>query len=151
MNSKTSFSYDGIRNAFEHIDLNVEQGSLVCIVGANGSGKSTLAKHVNALLIPHEGAVVTFGLDTADPGKRRPHPIGQRSCCKTPDDQIVASIIEDEVAFGPENLGVPSEEINERIEAALDAVGLDSTRTPAKPTRSRAGKSNDSPSRARWR
>ena len=124
-----SFSYDGIRNAFEHIDLNVEQGSLVCIVGANGSGKSTLAKHVNALLIPHEGAVVTFGLDTADPENAVPIRSRAALVLQNPDDQIVASIIEDEVAFGPENLGVPSEEINERIEAALDAVGLDSTRT----------------------
>ncbi len=125
-----SFSYDGTCDAFGHVSLSIEQGSHVCIVGANGSGKSTLAKHVNALLVPCEGLVETFGLDTAEAGNAAPirSPSGAL-VMQNPDDQIVASIIEDEVAFGPENLGVAPAEINERIDAALAAVGLDSART----------------------
>lgn len=124
-----SFSYDGTREAFGHVSLSIEQGSHVCIVGANGSGKSTLAKHVNALLVPCEGVVETFGLDTAEAGNAAPIRSRAALVMQNPDDQIVASIIEDEVAFGPENLGVSPAEINERIDAALAAVGLDSART----------------------
>ena len=125
-----SFSYDGTCDAFGHVSLSIEQGSHVCIVGANGSGKSTLAKHVNALLVPCEGVGRRSGSTRRRRATRRPSdPRAALSSCKTPDDQIVASIIEDEVAFGPENLGVAPAEINERIDAALAAVGLDSART----------------------
>jgi energy-coupling factor transport system ATP-binding protein len=110
--------------ALERVSLTVGHGEFVAIVGGNGSGKSTLAKHLNALLLPTEGTVLVEGLDTRDPLsvweiRRRVGMVFQN-----PDNQIVATVVEEDVAFGPENLGVPPHEIARRVEEALRTVGL---------------------------
>ncbi len=120
-----SHRYAGAKSpALNGIDLSIASGEWVAIVGPNGSGKSTLAKHLNALLLPCQGKVFVDGMDTADPGKlwdirRRVGMVFQN-----PDNQIVATIVEEDVAFGPENLGVPSAEIRARVDAALQRVGM---------------------------
>ena len=111
--------------ALKGIDLSIEQGSFVVILGHNGSGKSTLAKHVNAVLLPSGGKIWVSGMDTSDESllleiRRRVGMVFQN-----PDNQIVANVVEEDVAFGPENMGVPSEEIQKRVSAALKAVGMD--------------------------
>ena len=113
------------------IDLDVHAGECLALVGGNGSGKSTLAKHLNALLLPTEGRVVVDGFDTADPEavwevRRRVGMIFEH-----PDDQLVAAVVEEDVAFGPENLGLPPAEIRARVSAALHAVGLEPLRRRA--------------------
>ena len=118
------FSYDGVRNAIDGVTLRIEQGSFVCILGGNGSGKSTLAKHVNALLAPDDGKVIVLGLDTSDSQNVFPIRSNAGMVFQNPDDQIVASVIENDVAFGPENLGVPTDELRTRVTAALAQVGL---------------------------
>lgn len=110
--------------ALEGINLEIEQGEFVAIIGANGSGKSTLARHLNALLLPTEGKMLVSGLDTCDEDKLwdiRQH-VGM--VFQNPDNQIVAAIVEEDVAFGPENIGVPQAEIRPRVEKALAAVGM---------------------------
>ena len=108
----------------DHVDLDIEAGSFVAILGHNGSGKSTFAKHLNAILLPTSGKVYVDGMDTADEDKlldiRRT--IGM--VFQNPDNQIVASVVEEDVAFAPENLGVPSAEIRRRVDEALEAVGM---------------------------
>ena len=108
----------------DHVDLDIEAGSFVAILGHNGSGKSTFAKHLNAILLPTSGKVYVDGMDTTDEDKlldiRRT--IGM--VFQNPDNQIVASVVEEDVAFAPENLGVPSEEIRRRVDEALEAVGM---------------------------
>ena len=108
----------------DDVSLSIEEGSFVAVLGHNGSGKSTLAKHFNAILLPSGGKVYVDGLDTADEARlldiRRQ--IGM--VFQNPDNQIVASVVEDDVAFAPENLGVPPAEIRERVDAALKAVGM---------------------------
>lgn len=127
---KLSFTYpaeDGGQqetSALREVDLEIEKGSFVTILGHNGSGKSTLAKHMNAVLLPTGGKVWVEGMDTADPAllleiRRR---IGM--VFQNPDNQIVANVVEEDVAFAPENLGVPSEEIRRRVDDALAAVGM---------------------------
>ncbi|MCI9678233.1 MAG: energy-coupling factor transporter ATPase [Oscillospiraceae bacterium] len=111
--------------ALRGVELSVEQGSFVVILGHNGSGKSTLAKHMNAVLLPEGGTVWVDGMDTADEGlllevRRRVGMVFQN-----PDNQIVANVVEEDVAFGPENLGVPTEEIQARVANALKAVGME--------------------------
>ncbi len=118
------FTYDGKRNALDGITLNIEQGSFVCVLGGNGSGKSTLAKHINALLVPDEGSVKIDGLDSRDANNLFFIRSTAGMVFQNPDDQIVASVIEDDVAFGPENLGVPTEELQQRVKNALGQVGL---------------------------
>ena len=120
------FTYDGERLALAGVDLHVAPGEFVCILGGNGSGKSTLAKHLNALLLPDRGAVTVDGYDTAEP--RDVYRIRSTAgmVFQNPDDQLVASLVENDVAFGPENLGVPTEEIRRRVDAALKAVGMES-------------------------
>ena len=113
------------------VDLDVRAGECVAIVGANGSGKSTLAKHLNALLLPTDGRVLVDGFDTADPDavweiRRRVGMIFEH-----PDDQLVAAVVEEDVAFGPENLGLPPAEIRARVSAALHTVGLETLRRRA--------------------
>ena len=110
--------------ALDGVSLDIEQGEFVAIIGANGSGKSTLARHINALLLPTEGEVLVDGMDTADDEKM--WDIRQRvgMVFQNPDNQIVAAIVEEDVAFGPENIGVPCEEIRPRVEKALAAVGM---------------------------
>ena len=107
------------------VDLAVERGSFVVVLGHNGSGKSTLAKHLNGVLLPEGGKVWVSGMDTSDESlllevRRRVGMVFQN-----PDNQIVANVVEEDVAFGPENLGVPTEEIQRRVTAALRAVGME--------------------------
>ena len=110
--------------ALRGVDLEIEKGSFVVVLGHNGSGKSTLAKHMNAILVPTEGKVTVNGIDTADEERlidiRRS--VGMEF--QNPDNQIVANVVEDDVAFAPENLGVPPTEIRQRVDAALKQVGM---------------------------
>ena len=122
--ANASFTYDGKTNAFEDISLEVREGEFLCILGGNGSGKSTLAKHVNALLTPDEGQVMVLGRDIADASNTYYIRSNAGMVFQNPDDQIVASVIENDVAFGPENLGVPTGELRERVTDALRQVGL---------------------------
>ena len=110
--------------ALEDVSLSIEKGSFVVVLGHNGSGKSTLAKHMNAVLLPSGGTVYVEGMDTKDEAllleiRRRVGMVFQN-----PDNQIVANVVEEDVAFAPENLGVPSEEIRQRVDDALAAVGM---------------------------
>ena len=110
--------------ALEDVSLSIEKGSFVVVLGHNGSGKSTLAKHMNAVLLPSGGTVYVEGMDTKDEAllleiRRRVGMVFQN-----PDNQIVANVVEEDVAFAPENLGVPSEEILQRVDDALAAVGM---------------------------
>ena len=110
--------------ALEDVSLSIEKGSFVVVLGHNGSGKSTLAKHMNAVLLPSGGTVYVEGMDTRDEAllleiRRRVGMVFQN-----PDNQIVANVVEEDVAFAPENLGVPSEEIRRRVDDALAAVGM---------------------------
>ena len=111
--------------ALKGVELAIEQGSFVVILGHNGSGKSTLAKHMNAVLLPGGGTVWVDGMDTSDENlllevRRRVGMVFQN-----PDNQIVANVVEEDVAFGPENLGIPTEELQRRVAAALKAVGME--------------------------
>ena len=112
--------------AVDHVDLRIDEGEFVVLLGTNGSGKSTLAKMMNGLLVPQEGAVSVYGDSTAD--ERDEVIFRIRSTVgmvfQNPDNQMVASIIEDDVAFGPENLGVPRDEMIERVKWALESVGM---------------------------
>ena len=113
------------RLALNGVNLAIEKGSFVVILGHNGSGKSTLAKHMNAVLLPSGGKVWVEGMDTLDEAllleiRRRVGMVFQN-----PDNQIVANVVEEDVAFGPENMGVPTEEIRARVDKALAAVGMD--------------------------
>ena len=120
-----SFSYsDSEKPVLKNINLEIERGSFVAVLGHNGSGKSTLAKLMNAVLLPGEGKVLVNGIDTADEDKLLEIRSTVGMVFQNPDNQIVASIVEDDVAFAPENLGVPSEEIRERVDDALKCVGM---------------------------
>ena len=119
-----SFSYDGVTPALDGIDLNIEDGEFFCILGGNGSGKSTFAKHLNALLQPDAGTVRINGMDTSDPELVYDIRSTAGMVFQNPDDQLVATLVEDDVAFGPENLGVPSAQIAQRVREALKGVGL---------------------------
>ena len=112
--------------AVKGVSLEIEDGSFVCVCGENGSGKSTLAKLMNGLLAPTSGVVTVDGRSTATEEETELFAIRQKvgMVFQNPDNQMIASIIEDEIAFGPENLGVPREEIGERIDYALSAVGM---------------------------
>ena len=113
------------------IDLAIEPGSFVAILGHNGSGKSTLAKHFNAILLPSGGKVWVSGLDTADEARLLDIRRQVGMVFQNPDNQIVASVVEEDVAFGPENLGVPPQEIRRRVDAALATVGMEGYATHA--------------------
>lgn len=122
---------DGGRPALEDVTLSIEKGEFLAVVGHNGSGKSTLAKHLNALLLPCEGKVLVDGMDTAL--AENTLAIRQRvgMVFQNPDNQLVTTIVEEDVAFGPENLGVPSAEIRLRVDEALAAVGMSKYATGA--------------------
>lgn len=120
-----SFAYHEGQNVLDNINLEIEKGSFVAIIGANGSGKSTLAKHFNALLLPSGGKVYVNGMDTSDESLLFDIRSGIGMVFQNPDNQIVASIVEDEVAFAPENLGVEPKEIRRRVDEALKTAGLD--------------------------
>ena len=119
-----SFSYDGAAQALDGIDLNIEDGEFFCILGGNGSGKSTFAKHLNALLRPDAGTVLINGMDTSDPELVYDIRSTAGMVFQNPDDQLVATLVEDDIAFGPENLGVESAQIAQRVREALKGVGL---------------------------
>ena len=119
-----SFSYDGAAPALDGIDLNIEDGEFFCILGGNGSGKSTFAKHLNALLQPDAGMVRVNGMDASDPELVYDIRSTAGMVFQNPDDQLVATLVEDDVAFGPENLGVESAQIAQRVRDVLKAVGL---------------------------
>ena len=118
------FTYDANTFVLKGIDLDIKQGEFVCILGGNGSGKSTLAKHINALLLPDEGTVLTLGNNTQDTNLTYSIRSSAGMVFQNPDDQIVASLVENDVAFGPENLGIPNPELRERVTRALKEVGL---------------------------
>lgn len=119
-----SFSYDGAVPALDGVDLNIEDGEFFCILGGNGSGKSTFAKHLNALLQPDAGTVRINGMDASDPELVYDIRSTAGMVFQNPDDQLVATLVEDDVAFGPENFGVPSAQIAQRVREALKGVGL---------------------------
>lgn len=119
-----SFSYDGAAPALDGVDLNIEDGEFFCILGGNGSGKSTFAKHLNALLQPDAGTVRINGMDASDPELVYDIRSTAGMVFQNPDDQLVATLVEDDIAFGPENLGVESAQIAQRVREVLKAVGL---------------------------
>ena len=126
------YSYDGGESyAVNGVSLSVREGEFLAVLGRNGSGKSTLAKLVNALLVPAEGRVFVEGMDTTD--EKLTFEIRKRAgmVFQNPDNQTVASVVEDDVAFGPENIGVPRNEIGRRIDFALNAVGMQAFRDAA--------------------
>ena len=110
--------------ALKDLSLEIEAGSFVAVLGHNGSGKSTLAKHLNALLLPSQGKVWVDGLDSADPDNLLAIRERVGMVFQNPDNQIVASVVEEDVAFGPENMGIPPEEIRTRVDRALNMVGM---------------------------
>ena len=123
------FSYDaqsesGGVTVFDDLNLSIEEGSFVAVLGHNGCGKSTLAKHFNAVLLPEGGSVQVFGMDTSDESLLVDIRRTVGMVFQNPDNQIVATIVEDDVAFGPENLGVAPDEIRRRVDDALEAVGM---------------------------
>ena len=115
---------EGITKAVDEVSLNVEEGDFVAILGHNGSGKSTLAKHINAILYPTEGTVWVDGMDTTDENKLWEIRQEAGMVFQNPDNQIIGQVVEEDVGFGPENLGVPTKEIWERVEESLKAVGM---------------------------
>lgn len=118
-------------DALKDVTAQIKKGEFTAIIGTNGSGKSTLARHLNALLIPTEGELIVEGMRTSDAG--RVWNIRQKvgMVFQNPDNQLVAAVVEEDVAFGPENLGVPPEEIRERVDLALEKVGMTSYRKQA--------------------
>lgn len=118
-------------DALKDVTAQIKKGEFTAIIGTNGSGKSTLARHLNALLIPTEGELIVEGMRTSDAG--RAWDIRQKvgMVFQNPDNQLVAAVVEEDVAFGPENLGVPPEEIRERVDLALEKVGMTSYRKQA--------------------
>lgn len=117
--------------ALNGVDITVPQGSFTVILGQNGSGKSTFARLVNALNVPTEGKIFVAGMDTADEQNTLEIRKTAGMVFQNPDNQLVATVVEEDVAFGPENLGLPREEIYERIDFALDTVGMQAFRTHA--------------------
>ena len=115
---------EGITKAVDEVSLNVEEGDFVAILGHNGSGKSTLAKHINAILYPTEGTVWVDGMDTTDENKLWEIRQEAGMVFQNPDNQIIGQVVEEDVGFGPENLGVSTKEIWERVEESLKAVGM---------------------------
>ncbi len=120
---------DGIIRAVDGVTLDVQPGDFVAILGHNGSGKSTIAKQINAILEPTEGYLYVDGKDVSDPDKLWEVRQSAGMVFQNPDNQIIASVVEEDVAFGPENLGVPTEDIWVRVEEALRAVGMLEYRT----------------------
>ena len=124
-----AFRYSGMDGApdvtvFEHLNLSFKEGSFTAILGTNGCGKSTLAKHFNSILLPSGGKVYVCGLDTSDPDRLMAVRRNVGMVFQNPDNQIVANVVEEDVAFGPENLGIASPEIRRRVDVALKQVGM---------------------------
>lgn len=122
---------EGERRALDDVSLSIGRGEFVAVLGSNGSGKSTLAKHLNALLLPTEGVCRVDGIDTREEAEvwRIRQKVGM--VFQNPDNQLIAAVVEDDVAFGPENLGVPSAEIRQRVDEALAAVNMTAFRSYA--------------------
>lgn len=120
---------ESISKAVDNVNLDIEKGNFIAILGHNGSGKSTLAKHMNAILMPTEGSLWVNGSDTRDQEKIWEIRQSAGMVFQNPDNQIIANIVEEDVGFGPENLGIPTEEIWERVEKSLRAVGMYEYRT----------------------
>ena len=114
----------GKSRAIDEVDIDVKEGQFIAILGHNGSGKSTLAKHINAILVPTEGTVWVNGLDTKDPSELWSVRQSAGMVFQNPDNQIIGTVVEEDVGFGPENLGVPTDEIWQRVEESLKAVGM---------------------------
>ena len=126
---KLKYEYGGTDDSkevkvFDGLDLTVEQGSFVAILGHNGCGKSTLAKHFNAILLPNGGKVMVYGLDTAQDKNLIPIRQTVGMVFQNPDNQTVSNVVEEDVAFAPENLGVEPTEIRRRVDEALKLVGM---------------------------
>ncbi len=126
---KLTYSYSSsedkvIKNVFENLNIEIKKGSFTAILGHNGCGKSTLAKHFNAILLPTGGKVYVSGMDTKDEDLVFEIRKDAGMVFQNPDNQIVAAIVEDEVAFAPENLGIPSKEIRKRVDESLGMVGM---------------------------
>ena len=124
-----AYTYPGVDNTpgvavFEDMDLSIEEGTFVAVLGGNGCGKSTLAKHFNSILLPCGGKVYVCGMDTSDEEKLMSIRRRVGMVFQNPDNQIVANVVEEDVAFGPENLGVASPVIRQRVDAALQQVGM---------------------------
>ena len=115
---------ESVNRAIDHLDLDIEQGSFVAILGHNGSGKSTFAKTLNGILLPTEGTVWISGMDTADDDRLLDVRKTVGMVFQNPDNQIIANVVEEDVGFGPENIGVPTEEIWKRVDESLKAVGM---------------------------
>ena len=124
-----AYTYPGVDDTpgvavFEDLNLNIEEGTFVAVLGSNGCGKSTLAKHFNSILLPSGGKVYVCGMDTADDERLIAVRRKVGMVFQNPDNQIVANVVEEDVAFGPENLGVASPEIRHRVDRALKQVGM---------------------------
>lgn len=115
---------EGITKAVDDVDLEIEQGDFIAILGHNGSGKSTLAKHMNAILYPTEGTVWVDGKDTKEEENLWDIRQSAGMVFQNPDNQIIGQVVEEDVGFGPENMGIPTREIWERVEESLKAVGM---------------------------
>jgi len=124
-----AYTYPGVDDTpgvavFEDLDLSIEEGSFVAVLGSNGCGKSTLAKHFNSILLPTGGKVWVCGMDTSQEDRLIPIRRSVGMVFQNPDNQIVANVVEEDVAFGPENLGIASPEIRNRVDKALKQVGM---------------------------
>lgn len=115
---------EGIERAIDNVNINIKKGDFVAILGHNGSGKSTLAKHINAILCPTEGTVWVNSIDTREHDRIWDIRQNAGMVFQNPDNQIIATVVEEDVGFGPENIGVPTEEIWERVEESLKSVGM---------------------------
>lgn len=115
---------EGITTAVDNVNIDIKAGDFVAVLGHNGSGKSTFAKHINALVMPTEGTVYVDGMDTKDADNTLKVRQTAGMVFQNPDNQIVGTLVDEEVGFGPENIGVPTEEIWERVEKSLKAVGM---------------------------
>ena len=137
---KLVFEYDkrdedgniiGKSRAIDEVDIDVKEGQFIAILGHNGSGKSTFAKHINALLVPTDGTMWVDGRDTKDPNELWNVRQSAGMVFQNPDNQIIGTVVEEDVGFGPENLGVPSAEIRKRVDEALEMVGMSEYATHA--------------------
>ena len=120
---------DSITTALDNVDLDIKEGQFIAILGHNGSGKSTLAKHINALLSPGEGTIWVDGMDVSEEKNVIPVRKTAGMVFQNPDNQIIASVVEEDVGFGPENIGVPTDETWQRVDHALKSVGMTKYRT----------------------
>ena len=119
---------EGVTTAVDNLSVEIAPGSFVAVVGRNGSGKSTFARHLNALLLPEESAVWIDGMDTRDESKRLDIRMTAGMVFQNPDNQIIGQVVEEDIAFGPENMGVPTEEIRLRVDEALQLLKLEEKR-----------------------